>query len=92
MLGDVDLDGGAAMRTVSSDAALSARSVVEDDHEGMSRLLERPAAVLVAVSRPWFWPVSWVPAYLGTVLAGHAWLPDRADAPRARWPCWSSAR
>ncbi|GGR12829.1 hypothetical protein GCM10010168_33240 [Actinoplanes ianthinogenes] len=38
---------------------------------------------LVAVSRPWFWPVSWVPAYLGTVLAGHAWLPARADAGRA---------
>jgi 4-hydroxybenzoate polyprenyltransferase len=37
----------------------------------------------VAVSRPWFWPVSWVPAYLGTVLAGHAWLPARADAARA---------
>jgi len=40
-------------------------------------------AVLVAVSRPWFWPVSWVPAYLGTVLAGRAWLPERADLPRA---------
>ncbi|MEJ3748208.1 UbiA prenyltransferase family protein [Actinomycetes bacterium KLBMP 9797] len=49
----------------------------------MTPVLERPAAVLVAVSRPWFWPVSWVPAYLGTVLAGHAWLPSRADAPRA---------
>jgi 4-hydroxybenzoate polyprenyltransferase len=35
------------------------------------------------VSRPWFWPVSWVPAYLGTVLAGHAWLPARADTGRA---------
>jgi 4-hydroxybenzoate polyprenyltransferase len=43
----------------------------------------RPAAVLVAVSRPWFWPVSWVPAYLGTVLAGHTWLPAPADAGRA---------
>jgi lycopene elongase/hydratase (dihydrobisanhydrobacterioruberin-forming) len=49
----------------------------------VTRVLERPAAVLVAVSRPWFWPVSWVPAYLGTVLAGHAWLPPRADVPRA---------
>jgi 4-hydroxybenzoate polyprenyltransferase len=49
----------------------------------MTGVLERPAALLVAVSRPWFWPVSWVPAYLGTVLAGHAWLPARADAPRA---------
>jgi 4-hydroxybenzoate polyprenyltransferase len=46
-------------------------------------MLERPTALLVAVSRPWFWPVSWVPAYLGTVLAGHAWLPARGDAPRA---------
>jgi len=50
---------------------------------GMTTLSRRPAALLVAVSRPWFWPVSWVPAYLGTVLAGHAWLPGRADAPRA---------
>jgi 4-hydroxybenzoate polyprenyltransferase len=49
----------------------------------MTTLSERPVALLVAVSRPWFWPVSWVPAYLGTVLAGHAWLPARADAPRA---------
>jgi 4-hydroxybenzoate polyprenyltransferase len=49
----------------------------------MTTLSRRPAAVLVAVSRPWFWPVSWVPAYLGTVLAGHSWLPARADAGRA---------
>ncbi|WP_432967444.1 UbiA prenyltransferase family protein [Dactylosporangium sp. CA-233914] len=49
----------------------------------MTGVLDRPAAVLVAVSRPWFWPVSWVPAYLGTVLASHAWLPARADWPRS---------
>jgi 4-hydroxybenzoate polyprenyltransferase len=49
----------------------------------MTTLSDRPAAALVAVTRPWFWPVSWVPAYFGTVLAGHAWLPARADAPRA---------
>jgi 4-hydroxybenzoate polyprenyltransferase len=49
----------------------------------MTQVLDRPAAVLVAVSRPWFWPVSWVPAYAGTVLAGRAWLPDRVDLPRA---------
>jgi 4-hydroxybenzoate polyprenyltransferase len=49
----------------------------------MTSVLDRPAALLVLVSRPWFWPVSWVPAYLGTVLAGHAWLPARADLPRA---------
>jgi len=49
----------------------------------MTGVLDRPAALLVLVSRPWFWPVSWVPAYLGTVLAGHTWLPARADAGRA---------
>ncbi|MEU8229230.1 UbiA prenyltransferase family protein [Actinoplanes sp. NPDC048967] len=49
----------------------------------MTTVLDRPAALLVLVSRPWFWPVSWVPAYLGTVLAGHAWLPARADTARA---------
>lgn len=48
----------------------------------MTGLRERPVAVLVAVSRPWFWPVSWVPAYLGTVLAGREWFPARADLPR----------
>jgi 4-hydroxybenzoate polyprenyltransferase len=50
---------------------------------GMTAVRERPTALLVLVSRPWFWPVSWVPAYLGTVLAGHSWLPARADLPRA---------
>jgi 4-hydroxybenzoate polyprenyltransferase len=49
----------------------------------MTAVAERSAAVLVLVSRPWFWPVSWVPAYLGTVLAGHAWLPAPQDAARA---------
>ncbi|MCM4077770.1 UbiA prenyltransferase family protein [Paractinoplanes hotanensis] len=39
------------------------------------------ATLVVAVSRPWFWPVSWVPAHLGTVLAEGQWLP--ADLPRA---------
>ncbi|WP_250035212.1 UbiA prenyltransferase family protein [Paractinoplanes maris] len=39
------------------------------------------ATLVVAVSRPWFWPVSWVPAYLGTVLADRRWIP--VDQPRA---------
>ena len=39
------------------------------------------ATLVVAVSRPWFWPVSWVPAYLGMVLADHRLTP--ADPPRA---------
>ena len=49
----------------------------------MTRVLDRPTVLLLAVSRPWFWPVSWVPAYLGTVVAGHAWLPAPDDVPRA---------
>jgi 4-hydroxybenzoate polyprenyltransferase len=49
----------------------------------MTTLSQRPAVLLVAVSRPWFWPVSWIPAYVGTVLASHAWLPARDDAARA---------
>jgi 4-hydroxybenzoate polyprenyltransferase len=47
---------------------------------GMTTLSQRPATLLVGVTRPWFWPVSWVPAYLGTVLAERAWLPG---TPRA---------
>jgi 4-hydroxybenzoate polyprenyltransferase len=49
----------------------------------MTAVLERPAALLVAVSRPWFWPVSWVPAYLGLVIAERSWFPAPADVPRA---------
>jgi 4-hydroxybenzoate polyprenyltransferase len=45
-------------------------------------VLNRPAVLLLAVSRPWFWPVSWVPAYLGTVIAGRTWFPDPADLSR----------
>jgi 4-hydroxybenzoate polyprenyltransferase len=49
---------------------------------GASRLLDYRTGVLLAVSRPWFWPVSWVPAYLGTVVAGRAWGPASGDVPR----------
>jgi 4-hydroxybenzoate polyprenyltransferase len=49
----------------------------------MTSVRERPAVALAAVSRPWFWPVSWVPAYLGTVLAGRAWLPAPEDTARS---------
>lgn len=45
-------------------------------------MLTGRATVLLAVSRPWFWPVSWVPAYLGTVVAGGGWLPAAHDTPR----------
>lgn len=47
----------------------------------MTALSERQAILLLAVSRPWFWPVSWVPAYLGTVVAGRNLLPP--DLPRS---------
>jgi lycopene elongase/hydratase (dihydrobisanhydrobacterioruberin-forming) len=43
----------------------------------------RQTAALVAVSRPWFWPVSWVPAYVGMALAEGAWWPARGDLGRA---------
>jgi 4-hydroxybenzoate polyprenyltransferase len=49
----------------------------------MTGVRDRPGLLLVAVSRPWFWPVSWVPAYMGTVLASHSWVPARADLPRS---------
>lgn len=64
-------------------APFGARTAAGANDAGMTTVLQRPTVLLLAVSRPWFWPVSWVPAYLGTVLAGHAWLPARADAPRA---------
>jgi 4-hydroxybenzoate polyprenyltransferase len=49
----------------------------------MARLRASRPGVLLLMSRPWFWPVSWVPAYLGTVVAGHNWLPAGHDVPRA---------
>jgi 4-hydroxybenzoate polyprenyltransferase len=48
-----------------------------------SMLLSRPRWALVAVSRPWFWPVSWVPAYVGTVLAEGTWLPAAQHVSRS---------
>ncbi|HYN96701.1 MAG TPA: UbiA prenyltransferase family protein [Pilimelia sp.] len=42
-----------------------------------------PVLALALVSRPWFWPVAWVPAYLGTVVASGGWLPVARDVPRA---------
>ncbi|GAA3453198.1 UbiA prenyltransferase family protein [Dactylosporangium matsuzakiense] len=49
----------------------------------MTGVIDRQAFLLVAVSRPWFWPVSWVPAYLGTVLASHRWEPSQSDLARS---------
>jgi 4-hydroxybenzoate polyprenyltransferase len=49
---------------------------------GAPRLRKSRTGILMSVSRPWFWPVSWVPAYLGTVVAGGAWLPASREVPR----------
>jgi 4-hydroxybenzoate polyprenyltransferase len=40
-----------------------------------------PADVLLG--RPWFWPVSLLPYYVGLVLATHRLMPVVADLPRA---------
>jgi 4-hydroxybenzoate polyprenyltransferase len=48
-----------------------------------SRLVESRVGALVAESRPWFWPVGWLPAYVGTVVASGSWLPERDGVPRA---------
>ena len=41
-----------------------------------SGLLDSRIGALVAESRPWFWPVGWVPAYVGTVVASGSLVPD----------------
>lgn len=44
---------------------------------------ERPAIADVwALGRPWFWPVSLLPYYVGVLLATHRLLPPLADLPR----------
>jgi 4-hydroxybenzoate polyprenyltransferase len=45
-----------------------------------SSLLDSRIGALVAESRPWFWPVGWVPAYVGTVVANGSLVPDIARA------------
>lgn len=34
-----------------------------------------PVAAVLAVLRPWYWPVSWGPAVLGYVMASGSWTP-----------------
>jgi 4-hydroxybenzoate polyprenyltransferase len=48
-----------------------------------SWLVDSRVGALVAQSRPWFWPVGWVPAYTGTVVANGSWLPSPAGMTRA---------
>jgi chlorophyll synthase len=36
---------------------------------------------VVRLARPWFWPLGWGGAYLGSVLATGSWLPPAAAAP-----------
>jgi 4-hydroxybenzoate polyprenyltransferase len=48
-----------------------------------SWLVDSRVGALVAQSRPWFWPVGWVPAYVGTAVASGSWLPGPAGMTRA---------
>jgi chlorophyll synthase len=43
----------------------------------------RRLPVLAHLTRPWFWPLSWGGAYLGTVLATRSWLPPPEAVPRS---------
>jgi 4-hydroxybenzoate polyprenyltransferase len=45
-------------------------------HGGRSR-----AGAVVRLARPWFWPLGWGGAYLGSVLATGAWLPPASAVP-----------
>jgi 4-hydroxybenzoate polyprenyltransferase len=49
----------------------------------MAWLVDSRVGALVAQSRPWFWPVGWVPAYTGAVVASGSWLPGPAGMTRA---------
>jgi lycopene elongase/hydratase (dihydrobisanhydrobacterioruberin-forming) len=39
------------------------------------------AWAVVRLSRPWFWPLGWGGAYLGSVLATRTWLPPAGTVP-----------
>ena len=45
------------------------------------RARDRRAWAFVRQSRPWFWPLGWGGAYLGSVLATRAWVPPAGSAP-----------
>jgi 4-hydroxybenzoate polyprenyltransferase len=47
-----------------------------------SGLLNSRIGALIAESRPWFWPVGWIPAYVGTVVATGSLVPDRHGVAR----------
>jgi chlorophyll synthase len=49
-----------------------------DRHGGWSR-----AWAVVRLGRPWFWPLGWGGAYLGSVLATGSWLPPAGALPRS---------
>jgi lycopene elongase/hydratase (dihydrobisanhydrobacterioruberin-forming) len=46
----------------------------------------RKTSALVRLSRPWFWPLGWAGAYLGSVLATRSWIP-----PAGAWPASAAA-
>jgi len=45
----------------------------------------RPARgwALIRVNRPWFWPLGWAGAYLGSVMATRSWLPPAHAVPES---------
>ncbi len=36
---------------------------------------------VIRLTRPWFWPLGWAGAYLGSVLATGSWMPSRESVP-----------
>ncbi|HKT04558.1 MAG TPA: hypothetical protein VJT31_34005, partial [Rugosimonospora sp.] len=46
------------------------------------RTLLRLPLDLAAIARPWFWPVSLLPFYVGFLLASHRLWPAAAQLPR----------
>jgi 4-hydroxybenzoate polyprenyltransferase len=45
------------------------------------RTYENKTWAVVRLTRPWFWPLGWAGAYLGSVLATRTWIP-----PAGAWP------
>jgi 4-hydroxybenzoate polyprenyltransferase len=73
-------------RRVELDPLAAERAVLrwqEGARRRWSRVVDSRAGALLAESRPWFWPVGWVPAWVGTVVAEKAWFPDRDGLARA---------
>ena len=58
-------------------------AVWQVDHSGARRRAGEQARDVLLLGRPWFWPVSLLPYYVGLVLATHRLVPPTAELPRA---------